>query len=341
MHDRIAAMQSNGSRGGLWPAVAEVRPVDAPAHRGSWPRRLYDVFFSAQAGAQWQPIRIGTSVEDLYNSSQYCVREGDRRPSMDGGSFICTSAMVLTPWKRDQLVKHILPQAIAMHAERLSVRRTGTPLVVPQIMGGTCSYFTTLQEHSTHGVPNTDFMLYVSAAPTEDGDRAWTISCDVWPDGRPKIGATNISPDIIEDTRHPVRTVLHEMLHALGFSVHVFTDRGMVGYGTYLNGAPVNMINSPAVLRYARLHYGCPTLTGVMFENHGGRDVNNSHWHSSVAKEELMAAAFTGIEAYTALTIAAMEDTGFYKGDYSKAEPMKWGRNIGCGNMSSAGSRPQ
>ncbi|MDD9341147.1 MAG: leishmanolysin-related zinc metalloendopeptidase [Providencia heimbachae] len=294
---------------------------------------MYDVFFSAQAGAQWRPIRIGTSVRDLYDSSRYCVREGDRRPSMEGGSRICTSEMVLTPWKRDLLVKHILPQAIAMHAERLSVRRTGAPLVVRQVWGGPCSYFNIPQEHRTRGVPNTDFMLYVSAAPAEVNNRGWALSCGAWPDGRPMIGATNISPGIIENTRHPVRTVLHEMLHALGFEYELFRARRMVGYGSYLNGAPVNMINSPAVLRYARWHYGCPTLTGVMLENYGGRDLTNSHWHRRTAKEELMAPVLSLTEAYTGLTIAAMEDTGFYKGDYSKAEPMRWGRNVGCRNM--------
>ncbi|KAK7199159.1 Leishmanolysin [Novymonas esmeraldas] len=39
----------------------------------------------------------------------------------------------------------------------------------------------------------------------------------------------------------------------------------------------------------------------------------------------------SGAGIYSAITIAAMEDTGYYKGNYSMAEPMVYGRNAGCG----------
>ncbi|KAK7194444.1 Leishmanolysin [Novymonas esmeraldas] len=47
-------------------------------------------------------------------------------------------------------------------------------------------------------------------------------------------------------------------------------------------------------------------------------------------KDDLMA-GITVAGIYSAITIAAMEDTGFYKGNYAMAEPMMYGRNAGCG----------
>ncbi|CCW61441.1 unnamed protein product [Phytomonas sp. EM1] len=68
----------------------------------------------------------------------------------------------------------------------------------------------------------------------------------------------------------------------------------------------------------------------VEMEDAGGSRSVNSHWKMRNAKDELMSpASYAGF--YTAITIAAMEDTGYYKGNYSNAESMAWGKNAGCG----------
>ena len=37
---------------------------------------------------------------------------------------------------------------------------------------------------------------------------------------------------------------------------------------------------------------------------------------------------------YSALTLAALEDSGWYRANYSTAEPLLWGRNKGCSFLS-------
>ncbi|ESL06100.1 hypothetical protein TRSC58_06231 [Trypanosoma rangeli SC58] len=57
----------------------------------------------------------------------------------------------------------------------------------------------------------------------------------------------------------------------------------------------------------------------------------HSHWDQRYAKDELMGPTVTtGAGFYTALTMAAFEDMGFYKANFSMAEPMRWGKNAGC-----------
>ncbi|KAK7199566.1 Leishmanolysin [Novymonas esmeraldas] len=65
-------------------------------------------------------------------------------------------------------------------------------------------------------------------------------------------------------------------------------------------------------------------------EDVGGDGTAGSHWKRRSAKDELMAGS-SGAGIYSAITIAAMEDLGYYKGNYSMAEPMMYGRNAGCG----------
>ncbi|KEG07354.1 putative surface protease GP63 [Trypanosoma grayi] len=55
----------------------------------------------------------------------------------------------------------------------------------------------------------------------------------------------------------------------------------------------------------------------------------SSHWKRRNAKDELMA-GFVGAGRYTAITLSAFEDMEYYSVDYSKAEPMRWGRGAGC-----------
>ncbi|KEG07190.1 putative peptidase M8 [Trypanosoma grayi] len=55
----------------------------------------------------------------------------------------------------------------------------------------------------------------------------------------------------------------------------------------------------------------------------------SSHWKRLVAKDELMT-GLVGAGRYTLLTLAAFADLQFYMVDWTKAEPMNWGRNAGC-----------
>ncbi|ORC85335.1 putative surface protease GP63, putative,metallopeptidase, partial [Trypanosoma theileri] len=61
-----------------------------------------------------------------------------------------------------------------------------------------------------------------------------------------------------------------------------------------------------------------------------GSMVYSSHWSRRIAKDELMV-GLVGAGYYTALTLGAFADLGYYKVNWTMAEQMSWGNNSGCG----------
>lgn len=86
------------------------------------------------------------------------------------------------------------------------------------------------------------------------------------------------------------------------------------------------------VVSVARDLFGCATLTGAELENQptasGG--CFGAHWEKRLMANELMAATTSHVARYSALTLAALEDSGWYRANYSMADPVLWGRLEGC-----------
>lgn len=92
----------------------------------------------------------------------------------------------------------------------------------------------------------------------------------------------------------------------------------------------VPFIVTPKVKEMARAHYACSSLIGLPVEVSGGSGSAGSHWEKTVSGYDYM----TGMVSYhmliTNVTLALLEDSGWYKPDYTSAEPMWWGKNRGC-----------
>ena len=163
-------------------------------------------------------------------------------------------------------------------------------------------------------------------------------------------------------------TVKHEVYHALGFSAGLFafyrngdgvpyTQRRQHGlpaynekYGLYqwsekvvqrversrwevkqgVISHQVNMVVTPRVKSAVRRHFGCPTLEGAEIENQGGVGTEFTHWEKRVFENEAMTGTYTQNPVFSRITLALMEDTGWYKANYSMADELDWGRNQGC-----------
>ncbi|KAK7198816.1 Leishmanolysin [Novymonas esmeraldas] len=226
-----------------------------------------------------------------------------------------------------------IPSAVELRRERLNVQREGGNIVVNSAIrrDSVCGLFSIPTSHTTTGVANANFVLYVAAGPIADDTVAWASTCQYFANGRPSVGVSNVSPMYISADPQTVRVVAHEILHALGFNLPTFNARFMAtGVARVRGRSDVPVIRSPSVVARARAHFGCSTQTFMELEDAGPSGTAYSHRKRRSAKDELMA-GISGVGYYTALTIAAMEDTGFYKGNYSMAEPMVYGPNAGCG----------
>ncbi|CAK9304546.1 unnamed protein product [Gordionus sp. m RMFG-2023] len=163
-------------------------------------------------------------------------------------------------------------------------------------------------------------------------------------------------------------TIKHEFLHALGFSVSLYAfyrdQDGRPLSPRLANGDPVydnkmnlykwsdkiirpvirndwqvasgnisrvfNMMITPNVLREARSHFNCSTLKGVELENQGNYGTAMTHWEKRILENEAMTGTHTQDTVFSRITLALMEDTGWYLVNYSMAEDLAWGKNLGC-----------
>ncbi|RNE95537.1 surface protease GP63, partial [Trypanosoma rangeli] len=116
---------------------------------------------------------------------------------------------------------------------------------------------------------------------------------------------------------------------ALGFSMEQMKKHDMLLNETGVRGSssPVTVVKSPVTLSKAKRHYGCNTLKGMEMFNYKGAYV----WSVRNAKDELMSPFGATVAGYyTALTMAAFEDLGYYRAVWGMEEPMVWGNNSGC-----------
>ncbi|KAK7199104.1 major surface protease gp63 [Novymonas esmeraldas] len=311
----------------------QARTVSTRVSRGS---RVADTAGQpsvVMAPPDWTPIRVAVFTYDIDDSSRYCTEAGQLRPDFDGDTVICGPDDVLTDTKKQTLLEFLIPSAVRMHEERLSVQRERGNIVVDRSTyeDPDCRHFSIPAVHMREGVSDADFVLYVAAGPTPNNTVAWAMTCQNFTNGRPSVGVANVSPKYITSDPQRMRVIAHEILHALGFNFHVFKEQNMVASVNSLRGKWfVPVINSPMVVAQARAHFGCKKQTFLELEDMGGEGATLSHWKQRSMKDDLMA-PYTVAGIYSAMTIAAMEDTGFYKGNYSMAEPMMYGRNAGCG----------
>nr|XP_029712436.1 leishmanolysin-like peptidase isoform X1 [Aedes albopictus] len=164
-------------------------------------------------------------------------------------------------------------------------------------------------------------------------------------------------------------TVKHEILHALGFSVSLYAffrdDEGnprtprkpdtgkpylneklqihqwseqtikkvardhWAVRGGYINRT-IDMMVTPRVAKEVREHFSCQKLEGAELEDQGGEGTALTHWEKRVLENEAMTGTHTQSSAFSRITLALMEDSGWYKANYSMASPLTWGRGLGC-----------
>ncbi|XP_077900088.1 leishmanolysin-like peptidase isoform X7 [Ictidomys tridecemlineatus] len=163
-------------------------------------------------------------------------------------------------------------------------------------------------------------------------------------------------------------TVKHEIIHALGFSAGLFAfyhDKdGNPLTSRFADGLPpfnyslglyqwsdkvvrkverswnirdnkivrhtVYLLVTPRVVDEARKHFNCPILEGMELENQGGMGTELNHWEKRLLENEAMTGSHTQNRVLSRITLALMEDTGWYKANYSMAEKLDWGRGMGC-----------
>lgn len=102
---------------------------------------------------------------------------------------------------------------------------------------------------------------------------------------------------------------------------------------TTANGYIAYEIVTETVRNVVRNQFDCQTVVGGRLENQptGDSDCFGSHWDHRLFNNEFMAAVYTGSTQYvTALTLALLEDSGWYKPNYLVAQTSPFALGAGC-----------
>lgn len=193
------------------------------------------------------------------------------------------------------------------------------------------------------GVANADLVLLVTTRPTTGNTLAWAVACerDQW--GRAIAGHVNVAPRHLTAEAETLlsATLIHEVMHVLGFDPHAFTHfrderkrrRGQVTVQALDEklGRMVTRVVLPRVVMHSRHHYGAfsKNFSGLELEDGGGRGTSGSHWEKRLLMNEIMTGSVDTRSVVSKMTLALLEDSGWYQANYSMAEHLDWGRNQG------------
>ncbi|KAL5010564.1 hypothetical protein ScPMuIL_012869 [Solemya velum] len=173
----------------------------------------------------------------------------------------------------------------------------------------------------------------------------------------------------MHDQKQLLSTIKHEILHALGFTAGLYAfyrdDRGNPltprnkltnkprynkqsglyewsdqvvrevlrhnwRYRQETTTRKVSMIVTQRVVKEVREHFSCMGLEGAELEDQGIDGTALTHWEKRLFENEAMTGTYTQNPVISRVTLALMEDTGWYSANYKKAEELEWGQNLGC-----------
>jgi hypothetical protein len=134
--------------------------------------------------------------------------------------------------------------------------------------------------------------------------------------------------------------VFHEVNHILSFNASLFEEfvdssnnripLSSVVTTSTVNGVSRNLLSTPKVVAAAKKHFGCNSLTGVELENQGGAGTAGSHWEFRVMAGDYMIGESYGENVISDITLALMEDSGWYTVNYYTGGLFRFGKNQGC-----------
>ncbi|KAE9586174.1 putative leishmanolysin [Lupinus albus] len=200
------------------------------------------------------------------------------------------------------------------------------------------------REYVEEGVSGADLVLLVTTRPTTGNTLAWAVACerDQW--GRAIAGHVNVAPRHLTAEAETLlsATLIHEVMHVLGFDPHAFAHfrddrkrrRNQVTEQVMDEkiGRMVTRVVLPRVVMHSRYHYAAfsRNFTGLELEDGGGRGTSGSHWEKRLLMNEIMTGSVDARSVVSKMTLALLEDSGWYKANYSMADRLDWGRNQGA-----------
>ena len=275
----------------------------------------------------WEPIRI---VPDYSEPEQIAERDPSRKQDLED-------------------LKNVFDKTVKVLSSLLKVKRLSEPLKVDKMRCG--KFDLPLKAQATgEGYSDADLLILVKFDSTglfeKQGIEAAATDCIQDAQlKRPIVGYIQFKPNLElknqKDIDYFVWLSLHEMTHVLGFNDRLYSSFidsetlqtipiSQTVALTNLHGEDVFLIKSPNVLEKARKHFNCNRIQGVPAEYNGGQGTAGAHWSKHYLNTEYMIGDSYGENIISEITLALLEDSGWYKVDYTQANLYVWGRDAGC-----------
>lgn len=201
----------------------------------------------------------------------------------------------------------------------------------------TCSFFKIPSEHQKFGVEDTDVLIYVTAE--DQCTRSFTCAMESGSRNNIVIGLLDLSrsdfPAYHLET--DMRTILHELVHILGFKTSLFPFYQKPDGTLYqlseiyeersIRGVTKRFVKTPTVLQKFKEVFDCSGVSGAELEN---EDNNYGHWEKRVFFNDFMADNPETESIYSSLTFALLQDTGWYSIDWEYTTSTTFGTEFGC-----------
>jgi len=135
-----------------------------------------------------------------------------------------------------------------------------------------------------------------------------------------------------------IPTALHEITHILGFSQNLFgffVDKNFKRIPIHktlkkdITGR--TKIISPLVVKAMQNHFGCNTADGLELEDDGKQGTAASHWEERIMYGDYMIGMDSKENGISEITLALLEDSGWYKTNKFTGGLFMFGRKKGCG----------
>ncbi|KAK7909623.1 hypothetical protein WMY93_014307 [Mugilogobius chulae] len=203
------------------------------------------------------------------------------------------------------------------------------------------------------GLPDTDFLLYLHVRATdkcraEPDVQAYAVHCQTNSDGRPLAGVVVICREKLTGAAYnhhsTVQTLIHELFHALGFSKTLFGSWRDCSTSSHLgcslrakmirpDASGQMRIYTPSVTSSLQKHLRTndSDLGGPLENKDAGPSGISSHWESRLMQGSIMTAVLgdPSTVRIDPVTLAALQDTGWYTADLKRAQLLIWGEGQG------------
>ena len=161
------------------------------------------------------------------------------------------------------------------------------------------------------------------------GFASWLYKYFRFPDGTPRTPRPFDTPEQEQQQQQPMTCVNGET----EWIVRPSNETTLTEVIDPQDGSRTFYLSTPRILRVVRNQFNCPTAIGAELANDGeGAGCVGSHWAERYFLGEVMSPALSSASenVLSPLTLALMEDTGWYRVDYRFVKTPVFGLDAGC-----------